>query len=86
VLWLLIALVVVLLCLAVLAVNALSLWRATKRLARQLSAAGEAVDQVSGALDGARAAGPLGAGPCPTCGAPPRSVGSRPSAVASRAR
>ena len=68
--WLLLALLVVLLSLAVLVVSSLSLWRATKALVRQVSATGETVEQLTGSLDGARAAGPLGATPCPTCGAP----------------
>ena len=84
-LWLLLALLVVLVSLAVFVVNALSLWRAAKVLTRQVSASGETVEQLTSGLDGARAAGPL-AGPCPTCGAPQRSVGSRTPAVPSRAR
>ena len=83
--WLLIALLL-LLALAVLAVTLLGLWRRVKVLGRQLTAAGETVEQMTGALDGARAAGPLGARPCPTCGAPPRPVGSRPPGVHVSAR
>jgi hypothetical protein len=71
VLWLLIALVL-LLSLAVLAATLLGLWRRVKVLGRQVSAAGERVEELTGAIDGARADGPLGAGPCPKCGAPPR--------------
>jgi len=85
VLWLLIALVL-LLSLAVLAMTLLGLWRRVKVLGHQLSAAGATVEELTGSLDGARAAGPLGAGPCPTCGAPPRAAGARPPAVHVRAR
>ena len=83
--WLLIALLL-LLSVAVLGVTLLTLWRRVKVLGKQVSAAGESVEQMTGALDGARAAGPLGAGPCPTCGAPPRAIGSRPPGVHVRAR
>jgi len=86
VLWLLIALFVVLLSLAVFTVSSLSLWRAGTVLVRQLSAAGATLDQATGSLDGARAEGPQGAGPCPTCGAPPRAAVSRPPGVSLRAR
>jgi hypothetical protein len=83
--WLLLALLVVLLPLAVFAVSSLSLWRATKALARQVSASGETVERLTGSLDGARSTGPLGGTPCPTCGAP-RSAGLQPSSVSSGAR
>ena len=84
-LWLLIALLL-LLSLAVLAVTLLGLWRRVKVLGRTVSAAGGTVEELTGTLDGARAGGPLGAGPCPTCGAPPRTATSRMPAVGSRAR
>ena len=85
-LWLLLALLVILLSLAVFTVTSLSLWRATKILTRQVSAAGETFEQLTGTLDGASSAGGPAAGPCPTCGAPPRSVDRRPSGVPAAAR
>ena len=83
--WLLLALLL-LLALVVLAATLLGLWRRVKVLGSKVSAAGQTVEELTGTLDGARAAGPLGAGPCPTCGAPPRALGSRPPAVHVRAR
>ena len=83
--WLLTALLV-LLSLAVLAATLLGLWRRVKVLGKQVTAAGETVEQLTGTLDGARAAGPLGARPCPTCGAPPRAVGSSAPGVHVSAR
>jgi hypothetical protein len=85
VLWLLIALVL-LLSLALLAMTLLGLWRRVKALGHEVSAAGATVEELTGSLDGARAAGPLGAGPCPTCGAPPRALAPRPRGVPVRAR
>ena len=90
-LWLLVAMLVVLLSLAIFTVSSLSLWRATKVLTRQVSATGETVEQLTGSLGGAHAVGaPVpgeqGDRPCPTCGAAPRSVSSRPSGVSARAR
>ena len=83
--WLLIALLL-LLSLAVLAVTLLGLWRRVKVLGRTVSAAGKTVEELTGTLDGARAGGPLGAGPCPTCGAPPRALAPRPRGIHVRAR
>jgi hypothetical protein len=85
VLWLLLALAVMLLSLAVFTVNALSLWRASKVLTRQVSATGDTVEQLTSSLALPGSGAPL-TGPCPTCGAPPRSVGSRPPAVPARDR
>ena len=82
--WLLVSLLV-LLSLLVLAGTLLALWRRVKVLGWQVAAAGDTLGDLTGTLDGARAAGPLGAGPCPTCGAPPRLVGSRAPAVRRKA-
>jgi len=83
--WLLIALLL-LLALAVLGATLLSLWRRVKVLSRHVAAAGETVEQVVGMVDSAGTTRALGAAPCPTCGAPPRGVDSRPPGVPVRAR
>lgn len=78
--WLLLGLVV-LLSLVVLAVTLYVLWTRVRVLGKQVAAAGDSVGALTSTLDGAKAAGPLGVQPCPTCGGPARTVAGRTSAV-----
>ncbi|MCY7363798.1 MAG: hypothetical protein LH469_00500 [Frankiaceae bacterium] len=78
--WLLLGLVV-LLSLVVLAGTLFALWTRVRVLGKQVAAAGDSVGALTSTLDGAKAAGPLGVQPCPTCGGPARTVGGRTVAV-----
>ena len=78
--WLLLA-ALLLLCLVALGLTLLTLWRRVKLLGRQVGAVGTTVAQAQAELDAARADGPLGARPCPTCGAPASAATRTPAAV-----
>ena len=70
-----------LVCLLALAVALLTLWRRVKVLGRQVGEVGSTVEQAQVGLDAAKAGGPLGAPPCPTCGAPAKAQTKRPAAA-----
>ena len=78
--WLLLGLVV-LLSLVVLAATLFALWKRVRVLGKQVVAAGDSVGALTSTLDSAKAAGPLGVQPCPTCGGPSRTVAGRSVAV-----
>ena len=78
--WLLLGLVV-LVSLVILAVTLLALWTRVRVLGKQVAAAGDSVGALTSTLDSAKAAGPLGVQPCPTCGGPARLVGGRTLSV-----
>ena len=78
--WLLLA-ALLLVCLLALGATLLSLWRRVKVLGREVGAVGETVEQAQAALDAAKADGPLGSSPCPTCGAPASAATKNPVAA-----
>lgn len=78
--WLLLA-ALLLVCLIALGLCLLALWRRVKALGRAVGDAGGSLAQVQADIDAAKALGPLGAPPCPTCGAPASAATKRPVAV-----
>jgi hypothetical protein len=79
--WLLLA-TLLLVCLVALGVTLLTLWRRVKALGRQVSGVGSTVSQAQAEIDAANATGPLGAPPCPTCGAPATFARKKPAVLA----
>ena len=75
--WILLA-AVLLVCVLALGVTLLTLWRRVKALGRQLGEVGSTVDSAQVRIDAAKAGGPLGAPPCPTCGAPAKAATKKP--------
>jgi hypothetical protein len=78
--WLLLSLVVVV-CIAALAVLLLGLWRRVKVLGQSVTEMTAVLDQAGQQVGAVRAAGPLGRKPCPTCGAPASAATKTPAAV-----
>lgn len=78
--WVLLA-ALLLLCLLALGLTLLTLWRRVKVLGRQAGDVGSTLARAQAELDAAAAAGPLGAPPCPTCGAPASAATKKPAAV-----
>ena len=70
-----------LVCLLALAFTLLRLWQRVKALGSQVGAVGATVEQAQAGIDAAKAGGPLGAPPCPTCGAPARAATKKPLAA-----
>ena len=78
--WVLLGLLL-LACLVALGLSLLALWRRVKVLGHQVGAVGTTVAQAQAELDAARADGPLGDRPCPTCGAPASAATKKPAVV-----
>ena len=78
--WLLLC-ALLLLCLLALGATLLVLWRRVRVLGRQVGDVGSTVEQAQLQMDAAKAGGPLGAPPCPTCGAPAKAATKKPAAA-----
>ena len=78
--WLLLALLL-LVCLALLALSLLTLWQRVKVLGGSVATASSTMSAASSTINAATAAGPLGQRPCPTCGAPASAATKTPAAV-----
>ena len=78
--WLLLCLLV-LVCVAALALTLLTLWRRVKALGSSVGGMTAALDSAAQQVDAIKAAGPLGRQPCPTCGAPASAATKTPADV-----